>query len=51
MKVSMLCRRWILSAAVVLSAGLSGAEPAAKNVRKIRLIQDDAQDYMVSKIY
>ena len=27
------------------------AAPAEKNVRTIRLIQDDAQDYMVSKIY
>ena len=38
---------------MVLSSILHGAEPEKpeQNIRKIRLIQDDAQDYMVSKIY
>ena len=38
---------------IVLTSVLHGAEPELpeKNIRKIRLIQDDAQDYMVSKIY
>ena len=38
---------------IAVSSALHGAEPdiPEQNVRKIRLIQDDAQDYMVSKIY
>ena len=39
--------------AVVMASILHGAEAdkPEQNIRKIRLIQDDAQDYMVSKIY
>ena len=51
MKIFRLCCRWMFSAAAVFAAGLSAAEPVNESVRKIRLIQDDAQDYMVSKIY
>lgn len=45
--------RLLSLSAVVLTSVLCGAEPdiPEQNVRKIRLIQDDAQDYMVSKIY
>lgn len=43
------------TAALLLGAGFclaaAPARPAEKKVRTIRLIQDDAQDYMVSKIY
>lgn len=42
-----------LGTAVLSSAVLSGAQidDAAPGVQKIHLVQDDAQDYMVSKIY
>ena len=41
------------AAALLLGAGLLQTVCAAptENVRTIRLIQDDAQDYMVSKIF
>lgn len=57
MRFSSLCRRGFLSAKVVLAAVVisgswsAGAETPPQEIRKIRLIQDDAQDYMVSKIY
>ena len=42
-----------LGAAVMSTAVLSGAQidDSAPGVQKIHLVQDDAQDYMVSKIY
>ena len=45
--------RWLSLCLLAVGSVLHGAEPdiPAHNVRKIRLIQDDAQDYMVSKIY
>ena len=42
------CFCFLLMACTVLSAQSPDAKP---DVRKIHLIQDDAQDYMVSKIY
>ena len=42
------CLYFLLTACTVLSAQSPDAKP---DVRKIHLIQDDAQDYMVSKIY
>ena len=46
-------RRCLCAAGVLAALSAPGAEADAppQNVRKIRLIQDDAQDYMVSKIY
>ena len=44
--------RWLSLCLLAVGSVLHGAEPdiPAHNVRKIRLIQDDAQDYMVSKM-
>ena len=44
---------FLLMLLLVLSGVLRAeeSEPEKRNVRKIRLIQDDAQDYMVSKLY
>ena len=51
-KLSFLSRQLIMLPLLFLSLYLGAAEEkSAENIRKLHFIQDDAQDYMVSKIY
>ena len=44
-------KRWLAALLILPCALLSGADEEEPGEQTLRFVQDDAQDYMVSKIY